>query len=612
MKKAISVTLNGIIFMVEEDALQKLSGYFDSIKAHYGLDGEEITKDIEADIADRFKAKGGGRQKVITVKDVEEIIKVMGTVNQIEEENEAVSESEKSDEEDTSTPKNPKRLYRDADNAILGGVCSGLGIYFSIDPIVFRLLFVALTLVNGVGILIYLIFWIAVPVAKTSVQKLEMQGESINLKNIEETLREKSQVLKEKSQEAFVSLKKQKSLFAKIFSLPIILIEGLLRFCKSIFKVVLPITRIAVGLFLIGGVMLSFVFASFWLVVLLFKTNSPLLQTNFPIELIAHTKAYFVTIISSYIAFIIPMFATLLLAVSILRRKNLFNWIIVTILIATWVLNITVVSIFGFDLVSNFKTVRDDYINKNKIEKIIEVADFNAISGDVRGSLKIEKANNFSVSIKGLNSDIEKINFSKEATTTEGLINLKISQERDYHNGGFLLISEPIEITIKMPELVQLDAEDFYRYEYNGFSNEPKIIDEEKVEEDSNIVGADRDEHGCIGSAGYRWCEGDEKCFRPWEEVCESEINFSKSGVTVKNLPGLKSDQWYLLYEEPRKPALNAELQFDTESLCGSEERKTMCMLLSISDYGMKNGGKVEIRGIEHDDVLKVRELIAE
>lgn len=612
MKKAISVTLNGIIFMVEEDALQKLSGYFDSIKAHYGLDGEEITKDIEADIADRFKAKGGGRQKVITEKDVEEIIKVMGTVNQIEEENEAVSESEKSDEEDTSTPKNPKRLYRDADNAILGGVCSGLGIYFSIDPIVFRLLFVALTLVNGVGILIYLIFWLAVPVAKTSVQKLEMQGESINLKNIEETLREKSQVLKEKSQEAFVSLKKQKSLFAKIFSLPIILIEGLLRFCKSIFKVVLPITRIAVGLFLIGGVMFSFVFASFWLVVLLFKTNSPLLQTNFPIELIAHTKAYFVTIISSYIAFIIPMFATLLLAVSILRRKNLFNWIIVTILIATWVLNITVVSIFGFDLVSNFKTVRDDYINKNKIEKIIEVSDFNAISGDVRGSLKIEKADNFSVSIKGLNSDIEKINFSKEATTTEGLINLKISQERDYHNGGFLLISEPIEITIKMPELVQLDAEDFYRYEYNGFSNEPKIIDEEKVEEDSNIVGADRDEHGCIGSAGYRWCEGDEKCFRPWEEVCESEINFSKSGVTVKNFPGLKSDQWYLLYEEPGEPALNAELQFDTESLCGSEERKTMCMLLSISDYGMKNGEKVEIRGIEHDDVLKVRELIAE
>ena len=612
MKKAISVTLNGIIFMVEEDALQKLSGYFDSIKAHYGLDGEEITKDIEADIADRFKAKGGGRQKVITVKDVEEIIKVMGTVNQIEEENEAVSESEKSGEEDISTPKISKRLFRDADNAILGGVCSGLGIYFSIDPIVFRLLFVALTLVNGVGILIYLIFWLAVPVAKTSVQKLEMQGESINLKNIEETLREKSQVLKEKSQEAFVSLKKQKSLFAKIFSLPIILIEGLLRFGKSIFKVVLPIARIAVGLFLIGGVMFSFVFASFWLVVLLFKTNSPLLQTNFPIELIAHTKAYFVTIISSYIAFIIPMFATILLAVSILRRKNLFNWIIVTILIATWVLNITVVSIFGFDLVSNFKTVRDDYINKNKIEKIIEVTDFNAISGDVRGSLKIEKADNFSVSVKGLNSDIEKINFSKEATTTEGLINLKISQERDYHNGGFLLISEPIEITIKMPELVQLDAEDFYRYEYNGFSDEPKIIDEEKVEEDSNIVGADRDEHGCIGSAGYRWCEGDEKCFRPWEEVCESEINFSKSGVTVKNLPGLKSDQWYLLYEEPGKPALNAELQFDTESLCGNEERKTMCMLLSISDYGMKNGGKVEIHGIEHDDVLKVRELIAE
>ncbi|MDO8260860.1 MAG: PspC domain-containing protein [Candidatus Magasanikbacteria bacterium] len=611
MKKAISITLNGIVFMIEEDALQRLSSYFDSIKAHYGEDGDEITKDIEADIADRFKAKNGGRQKLIMLSDVEEIIKVMGTVNQIEEENENVGHLTE-EKENSEENKNPKRLYRDGDGAILGGVCSGLGIYFSIDPVVFRLLFVALTLVNGAGILIYIIFWLAVPMAKTSVQKLEMQGESINLKNIEEALREKSQVIKEKSQEAFVSLKKQKSLFAKIFSLPIILIEGLLKFCKSIFKVALPIARISFGLFLVFGIMFSFVFASFWLVILLFKTNSPLLETDFPIELIANTKAYFVTIISSYIAFIIPMFATMLLAVSVLRRKNLFNWIIVTILIATWVLNITVVCIFGFDLVSNFKTVREDYINKNTVEKIIEVSDFNAISGDVRGSLKIEKAENFSVSVKGLNSDIEKINFSKEATTTEGLVNLKITQENNYNHGGFLSVSQPIEIVIKMPDLVELDARDFYRYEFNGFSHEPKVIGDQEGEEELNSVSSERDEHGCVSSAGYRWCEGEEKCFRPWDEVCETEINFSQSGMTVKNLPGLKEDQWYLLYEEPGNPALNAELQFDMESRCGNDKRKIMCTLLSNSDYGMENGKKAEIRGTELDGVVKVRELIFE
>lgn len=232
MKKAISITLNGIIFMIEEDALQLLSSYFDSIKAHYGDDGEEITKDIEADIADRFKTKNSSKQKLIMLADVEEIIKIMGTVNQIGEENEESTDKDSKKESEDEVNK-PKRLYRDGDNAILGGVCSGLGIYFSIDPLVFRLLFIALTLVNGVGILLYLIFWLAVPLAKTNVQKLEMQGESINLKNLEEALREKSQLLKEKGQEAFVSLKKQKTVLAKIFSLPIILIEGILRFCKQ-------------------------------------------------------------------------------------------------------------------------------------------------------------------------------------------------------------------------------------------------------------------------------------------------------------------------------------------------------------------------------------------
>lgn len=39
----------------------------------------------------------------------------------------------------------------------------------------------------------------------------------------------------------------------------------------------------------------------------------------------------------------------------------------------------------------------------------------------------------------------------------------------------------------------------------------------------NNIVGGDKDEHGCIGSAGYSWCEEKQKCLRIWEETCSAE-----------------------------------------------------------------------------------------
>lgn len=64
-----------------------------------------------------------------------------------------------------------RRIYRNPDNAILGGVSSGLGAYFDVDPIVFRVLFIVFCLPYGIGILMYLILWAALPKATSTVQK---------------------------------------------------------------------------------------------------------------------------------------------------------------------------------------------------------------------------------------------------------------------------------------------------------------------------------------------------------------------------------------------------------------------------------------------------------
>ncbi len=76
-----------------------------------------------------------------------------------------------------------RRIYRDPDDRMIGGVCAGLAAYTNIDPVIMRLIFVVL-LFMGIGALAYIILWIVVPEARTTAQKLEMRGDSVNASNI--------------------------------------------------------------------------------------------------------------------------------------------------------------------------------------------------------------------------------------------------------------------------------------------------------------------------------------------------------------------------------------------------------------------------------------------
>ena len=89
-----------------------------------------------------------------------------------------------------------KRLYRDPDNRVLGGVCGGLGAYFNNDPLLFRILFIIIFFGMGSGLIIYLILWIAIPEARTTAQKLEMRGEPITIENIKKAVREEFENVK--------------------------------------------------------------------------------------------------------------------------------------------------------------------------------------------------------------------------------------------------------------------------------------------------------------------------------------------------------------------------------------------------------------------------------
>ena len=92
--------------------------------------------------------------------------------------------------------KTTKRLYRDPDNRIIGGVCGGLSAYFNTDPILFRILFILISLGMGSGLIIYIILWIAIPEAATTAQRLEMRGEAVTIENIKRAVREEFENIK--------------------------------------------------------------------------------------------------------------------------------------------------------------------------------------------------------------------------------------------------------------------------------------------------------------------------------------------------------------------------------------------------------------------------------
>jgi len=179
MKKTININLAGLVFYIDEDAYEALQKYLNNIRAYLdNTEGrEEIIDDIESRIAELFSEK---QKQVITLIEVSEVIEVMGQPEDYM--------SEEEPEEKTAYQQSSKRLYRDPDSTVLGGVCSGVGHYLNIDAVWIRLIFLAMVW-SGVSILFYFILWAIIPKAETTAQKLEMKGKAATFSNIEDYVR---------------------------------------------------------------------------------------------------------------------------------------------------------------------------------------------------------------------------------------------------------------------------------------------------------------------------------------------------------------------------------------------------------------------------------------
>lgn len=193
MKITVSVNLGGYSFYIDEDAYDELKRYLKNLELHFaGEDSSaEILSDIETRMAELFRAKMTGYKQVITIEDVQEAITILGTPEDIDD-------KEGRSTRDKFASSGYHRMYRDPDHRIIGGVCSGMGAYWDIDPLIVRVIFAALIFAGGLGILTYLILWIVLPEAKTTAQKIEMKGEPVNIHNIKESVKQEFENVRKK------------------------------------------------------------------------------------------------------------------------------------------------------------------------------------------------------------------------------------------------------------------------------------------------------------------------------------------------------------------------------------------------------------------------------
>ena len=201
MNKTVNINLGGMFFHIDEDAYLKLTRYFDAIKRSLNSSSgqDEIIKDIEMRVSELLTEKQKSEKHVVGLKDVDEVIAVMG-----QPEDYIIEDEEKSNQSfnDYGTRKH-KKLYRDKEKGMIGGVATGLGHYFGIEAVWIKILFLVFVFAGfGTGILAYFVLWIVTPEAVTTSEKLEMTGEPVTISNIEKKVREEIESLSDRFKNA--------------------------------------------------------------------------------------------------------------------------------------------------------------------------------------------------------------------------------------------------------------------------------------------------------------------------------------------------------------------------------------------------------------------------
>ena len=232
MKNVIKISISRLAFTLEEDGYVLLDKYLSQLRGYYSKqrNGMEVVEGIEERIAELLRERMSTPEEVVSKELIVTVMSIMGKPEDIEEEYTGGDDRE-AGKGFVYDGKPKRRFYRNVDEKILGGVCSGIGAYFNLEPLVFRLIFIVLALFSSFGfglfrhwiwhdidiffrggggwvILVYIILWIAVPAAKTVSQKCEMRGERPDFSGIQERIKRGAEHFEREVRNAGQSIKR--------------------------------------------------------------------------------------------------------------------------------------------------------------------------------------------------------------------------------------------------------------------------------------------------------------------------------------------------------------------------------------------------------------------
>ena len=200
MVETRNISLGGCLFHVELPAFEKLNRYLEELKQVLrGAEGEgEILEEVEYRLAELFQTTLGDARRAINLHDVERACAQLGAPADFSPEETPGGASEGQHQRDGGgTRSGQRRLFRDPDCRVFGGVCAGLAHRFGLDPVILRAVLLVLGLFSGVGIPLYLILWAIVPKARTAADRLAMKGDPVTVESIRATVEQQMQQARE-------------------------------------------------------------------------------------------------------------------------------------------------------------------------------------------------------------------------------------------------------------------------------------------------------------------------------------------------------------------------------------------------------------------------------
>jgi phage shock protein PspC (stress-responsive transcriptional regulator) len=212
MNKVFNINLGGYPFTIDDDAYEHLKVYLKTIHNHFrDSEGyEEITSDIESRLAELFQDKLNDRP-IVMLSTVKDAIAIMGTpedfgaeplMDEADYAEEKTSFGNKRERKTKSDYQTGKRLFRNPEEEVVGGVCSGVAAYFGVeDPLWVRLGFTLFFFAGGFALPLYLILWAIMPPAETAADRLAMRGKPITASNIGKIIEEEMENFSEKMTE---------------------------------------------------------------------------------------------------------------------------------------------------------------------------------------------------------------------------------------------------------------------------------------------------------------------------------------------------------------------------------------------------------------------------